>query len=516
MKVMLIDDERDNLILVERCLSMNNFETYQYEDPRLAVEDFRREHFDVVLTDIKMPYMNGMQVLSEIKNINPSTYVLLMTGFADVKTAIAAINDGAYAFFNKPLDIERVIATFEKIDEEIACKTQNAIKEKNIEETARELDDTYDDLQRHAVILDQLQSLNQKIHSEPDIDNIMRELSSGSSHLLGCEYCIMDYLEESSGIRRRYINDDPVVTGDISNNEEMFPLSILLGGKNEEMNNNPSVGLRFSFEEAGIKLNNYICVSMIKNGKVIGQLSALNKAGGFGGNDKFLLRALSSNGITAISNIGLINELKSLFKKTVGTLTRAIEARDNYTHDHIGRVTEYAMALAGRVGFDNRKLEAIHIGTLLHDIGKIGIPDAILNKPGPLSDEEFGIMKDHVNIGVAMLRDIGQLKDVLPCIEYHHERVDGKGYPKGKAGEDIPVEGRIVAIADAFDAMTSDRPYREKLPREEAINRLKGGSGTQFDSGLLEIFLALIEEGAFDELDSERIPRVYYGVSERI
>ena len=499
MKVMLIDDERDNLKLVERCLLMNNIETCQYEDPRRAVEDFRNEHFDVVMTDIKMPYMNGIQVLSEVKNIKPSTYVLLMTGYADVKTAISAINDGAYAFFNKPLDIEKVISTFEKIGEEITSRISTEIQERNIEETTRELDDTYDDLQRHVVILDQLQSLNQKIYSESDIDNIMRDLSSGSRHLLNCEYCIMDYLDEISGIRRRYINDDPVLTGNVENEEEMFPLSILLGGKDEEMNNNPSVGLRFSFEEAGIKLTNYICVSMIKDGKIVGQFSALNKAGGFDGSDKFLLRAISSNGITAISNISLINELKQLFHKTVGTLTRAIEARDNYTHDHISRVTEYAMALARKAGLDEKKMESIYIGTLLHDIGKIGIPDAILNKPGPLSDEEFSIMKGHVNIGVAMIRDISQLQKVIPCIEYHHERVDGKGYPKGKSEKDIPIEGRVVAIADAFDAMTSDRPYRKKLPLEEVVSRMKTSSGTQFDSGLLDDFLVLLDEGAFDE-----------------
>jgi putative two-component system response regulator len=177
------------------------------------------------------------------------------------------------------------------------------------------------------------------------------------------------------------------------------------------------------------------------------------------------------------------------------TLAATIEARDAHTHEHIERVTLYAQALARRVGFDEGRIETLRDGALLHDVGKIGVRDGVLNKPGPLNEEEFKEMKAHTGIGDRICRPLKSLGEVaLDMIRHHHERYDGKGYPDGLKGEEISVEARILAVADAYDAMTSDRPYRKGLSPREAIERLQQGAGTQWDSALVKEFVSWLSE----------------------
>lgn len=173
----------------------------------------------------------------------------------------------------------------------------------------------------------------------------------------------------------------------------------------------------------------------------------------------------------------------------ISTLAQAVEMRDPYTGNHTQRVTAYALILAEELGLGENDRRQIRIATLLHDIGKIAIDDQILRKPGRLSDREFAIMQTHVLRGWEMIQMIPALASALPVIRGHHERWDGQGYPDGLAGEDIPLTARIVAVADAFDAMTSDRPYRAAMPLERALGELQTAAGTHFDPTCVAAFL---------------------------
>ena len=187
-------------------------------------------------------------------------------------------------------------------------------------------------------------------------------------------------------------------------------------------------------------------------------------------------------------------EVESLSLHVVQTLADAIDAKDSYTKGHSGRVAEYSREIAKRYGYSPERQEEIYMMGLLHDVGKIGVPDAVINKPGKLNDEEFALIKAHPVRGARILQNIEEMPQLATGARWHHERFDGRGYPDGLAGEEIPEEARIIAVADAYDAMTSNRSYRGVIPQDVVKSELEKGSGTQFDQRFAKIMLEIINE----------------------
>jgi putative nucleotidyltransferase with HDIG domain len=188
-------------------------------------------------------------------------------------------------------------------------------------------------------------------------------------------------------------------------------------------------------------------------------------------------------------------ELERSYFHTVRTLALAIDARDPYTGGHVDRVANYAVMLGRELGWSEADLKSLEVGALLHDIGKIGVPDAILRKDGPLDDDEWARMRQHPSIGAAMLGGLELLKTAVPAVLHHHERYDGRGYPDRLAGQDIPASARIVAIADAFDAMMTDRPYRKGLPLQVSLAEIERCTATQFDPEFAPVFVKGVRDG---------------------
>lgn len=187
-------------------------------------------------------------------------------------------------------------------------------------------------------------------------------------------------------------------------------------------------------------------------------------------------------------------DMRGIYVDTVKSLSQAIEAKDSYTNGHSQRVGEYACSLAERLGLSQKRIENLRIAAILHDIGKIGIDESILNKPGRLTEEEFDKIKQHPTIGVKIIKDIDFLKDVSGIILSHHERYDGTGYPEGRDHENIMLEAQILSIADVFDALTSERPYRNAMTVEEALEIIENGKGSQFDYKLADTFIKMIKK----------------------
>jgi len=173
----------------------------------------------------------------------------------------------------------------------------------------------------------------------------------------------------------------------------------------------------------------------------------------------------------------------------VMALSSALDARDNYTAGHSRRVMEYATGIAKHLELRKKDIDRLKISTLMHDIGKVGIPDAILHKESRLSDKEFAVIKKHSEIGANILETIGAFKDLVPIVYHHHERYDGLGYPRGIYGEHIPLFSRIISVADSFDAMTSTRPYRKALDIDTALFEIEINGGKQFDPSIVKVFL---------------------------
>ena len=193
----------------------------------------------------------------------------------------------------------------------------------------------------------------------------------------------------------------------------------------------------------------------------------------------------------AVTNASSYESLERTFLSTVEALANALEANDEYTSSHARWITDMALNVGRELGMDAKALKRLELGALFHDIGKIGVPEAILAKPGPLSDEEWKVVRLHPELGARILAPIERLEQVCEIVRHCHEHWDGSGYPSSLAGEEIPLESRVILVCDAYHAMTTDRPYRRRLPVEEACRRLRKAAGTQFDPGVVEVFLAL-------------------------
>lgn len=196
-------------------------------------------------------------------------------------------------------------------------------------------------------------------------------------------------------------------------------------------------------------------------------------------------------------------QLELLTLNSITAIAKTIEAKDTYTSGHSDRVAECSVEIAKRLGWDEDRIKRLQYTALLHDIGKIGIPDSILNKPDALTEEEFGALKQHTSMGAEILKNIKTIKNLHYGALYHHERYDGKGYPVGLVGEGIPVEARIIAIADAYDAMAHNRKYRGKLTPEAILAELENVKGRQLDPKLVDVFLQMLQEGFSIEVAGE-------------
>jgi len=245
------------------------------------------------------------------------------------------------------------------------------------------------------------------------------------------------------------------------------------------------------------EIKSVLCVPVESADEILGAiyLDTVSHVRRYGQSDLELLSALGRQAGLAIQREMEKEEKELLFTDTIRAVIAAIEAKDRYLAGHSLRVSEYAEKLAYSLGYNKRFVDRLKYAAHLHDVGKIGTPEAILNKPDRLTDNEYEIIKEHPVIGADILENIRDIEDVVLAVRHHHERMDGRGYPDGLAGQNIPLMGRAIAVVDAFDAMTSDRAYRPAPGVEVAIEEFRRTSGTQFDPVFVGKMLELIESG---------------------
>lgn len=249
-------------------------------------------------------------------------------------------------------------------------------------------------------------------------------------------------------------------------------------------------------ERSGFKTESMVCVPIINKGRLIGVLQAINKRNNlFTDYDAQLLGTISNQVAIAIENAKLYGELKETFYEIVFALADTIEKRDPYTGGHTKRVMDYCIAIANQMGLDKDEIEKLKLSAILHDIGKIGIRDSILLKEDKLSEEEYLAIQNHTIYGAEILKHVKKLEKIIPGVKYHHEKFDGSGYPEKLKKEEIPLIARIIAVADTFDAMTTDRPYRRGLSFEFALKELKNKAGTQFDPQIVDHLIEAFRKG---------------------
>ncbi len=250
-----------------------------------------------------------------------------------------------------------------------------------------------------------------------------------------------------------------------------------------------------------------LVVPLQREGKPYGVLFGGDKLDGahISSVDSKLCSSLASSMSIFLQNMILFEDMQAMFLGTLHALTSSIDAKDSYTHGHSERVALMSRLLAQAAGLDEHTVERIYIAGLIHDVGKIGVPESVLCKPGRLTAEEFEIIKQHPEIGARILQDIKQMEDLIPGVLYHHERWDGNGYPFGLPGKEIPLFGRVIGLADSFDAMSTNRTYRSALQHENVMAEIRRCAGKQFDPELAEIFLQLDFKPFFELVEKHQV-----------
>jgi putative nucleotidyltransferase with HDIG domain len=329
-RILIVDDEARICEVMERRLTLEGYSCTVASNGKEALSQFYKDTFSLIISDIRMPEMDGIELLKKVKAVNPKMMMIMVTAYAELELAVEAMRLGAYDFLTKPVDLEIVVLSVKK-----------ALEKKRLEEE----------------------------------------------------------------IEAYHANLERLV------------------------------------EERTLKLQQAYRV------------------------------------------------LKRAHLDSVKVLVEAIDAKDPYTRGHSDRVRKMSLKIAAHMGFSEGRLEKLEYGALLHDIGKIGIKDEILQKQGALDPEEYQVIQTHPLIGVKIVEGVDFFKTIIPTIRHHHEHFDGNGYPDGLSGEAIPLDARIIAVPDAFDAMTSARPRQKTLVLEEVLRELESCRGTQFAPEILEIFL---------------------------
>ncbi|HHL72799.1 MAG TPA: response regulator, partial [Bacteroidetes bacterium] len=420
--ILIVDDEESICKLCQIGLETPATAAEWTTDARAALQKLEEKNYSLLLTDIKMPQMSGIELMHQAKRINPEMAVIVMTAYASVDTAIRAVQEGASDFIHKPfhldelkLSVSRVLESQRLVRENIRLKSIV-----NLIEFSQKINTVHDPQKLYSLVIETaLQETGARVGKIFEVDE--------KTHNLKVEY---EYSLDASGPDK-----DGLVSNLVSENleEEFTQILSSTGSENTLMASTVAVPLRTKNRFKGI-------------------LSLYNKENEpFSRADFDVASILANQAAIALENTELLQDLERLFLETIKSLATTLDEKDPYTHGHSLRVSQISVEIGERMGFSAEQKEILSLAGSLHDIGKIGIPDSILQKPGKLTKEEYEIIKTHPEKGAKILRHIQRLEPVVEAVYTHHEWYNGKGYPRGLQGEEIPVTGAIVNVADALD-----------------------------------------------------------------
>jgi response regulator RpfG family c-di-GMP phosphodiesterase len=490
-RILVVDDERVIREILAEFLALEGFSVHTVEDGEKALTELRLHPYDLLITDLKMPRLSGLQLLERIEAERLGVLTVLMTGFGTVETAIEAMKKGAYDYLLKPFKVEEVIHVVER------ALYRQRLQAENIR--LREALTIY--------------KVSEAIALSHDIEHILDVVLRAALDEVKADVATLHLRDPRSGSyeeRVKIVSANgpggaasglPTPAFSIINEQFAQGVPILVhGGK---------AGRFFTEHAAPSNLASFVAVPLQVRAHMVGVLNVFSFTPGkkFDEGHRKMLAVLASRAASAIDNARLYGELRStnddlvkanlsleeMFQQTVAGFAQALEESDMYTRGHSERVAVYSEILARGLTLPDAEIRNIVQAGVMHDVGKIGVRYDMLNKPGKLTPEEVAVFREHPAKGKRILEPVPCLHGLIDGCWCHHEWWDGGGYPRGLSGHNIPIVGRIVAIADAYDAMTSDRAYRRALPHEVATGEIERCAGTQFDPELAEAFVRFIE-----------------------
>ena len=476
-KILVVDDYIASREMISEALSQSgSYEIREAEDGFKALQLFQQEHFDLVISDIMMPGMSGMELLKRISEINPETAVIMITAYPETTLTVSAIKKGAVDFLAKPFKIDDLLF---KVNIYLREKTLLAADDQEIKESAATLKSKTRELSLQGYIYDSIEN------TFGDNKDIFEKIADMAMNVVEGESCaLLLYDAEEDEFRPQIVK---IGNRPHSIQKPLDPSWLVLFRQvvaNKE-------GLIVPASEYPEKMPSLMCAPLMIRDHVFGVLYIQKDGNREAFSEKDLQYILS---LTKRASLNLENKIlyESIFNnilETFKSLITSIQARDFYTEEHSLRVTKMAVNLARALKCPEQDIESIKIAGTLHDIGKIAIPDRILLKTDKLSAAEYTVIQEHPVIGENILKPMLLFDREREIILHHHERWDGTGYPRGLAGEEIPYLSRILSIADSFDAMTTDRPYRKAMPMKTALDEFKSNKFKQFDGIALDCFL---------------------------
>ncbi len=468
-RILIVDDEHDITAVLSDVLQGRGYETTSAHNAQDGVDYYRDGKFDIVITDLKMPGMSGLELLGAIKEMNSEATVIIMTGFATVETAIDALKKGAYDYILKPFKIGELLKIVDRAYEKICLAAENI------------------QLKEQVALL----KLSESVSRTLSLDEILRIVIDAAHREVEADGVELLFRPPGSkNFSRR------LATGICSEIAKVVEDAATLEGALVYTNvlRRSGDGLRDTLTaEAKERFGSMLSVPLRRGGEVLGMLNAYSASSDrlFLPREEKALFVLGDRAAVSIENALLYADLEGAFKETIQSLALALEAKDSYTHGHSENVTRLSEATAREMGCDEEFIDILTQAGILHDIGKIGISGVILNKPGKLSEAEYMIIQSHAQMGKRILENISFLSAVVPIVYHHHERYDGTGYPEGLSSDAIPLGARIMQVADTYDAMTSNRPYRIGLTHELAVEEILRCRGSQLDPECVDAFLAM-------------------------
>ncbi|MBI3812671.1 MAG: response regulator [Nitrospirae bacterium] len=538
IKVLYIEDNAENILLVRRILEAKGYQVLEAGNGMAGIEAAERERPDLILMDINLPDMDGYAAATKIKNTKGLEYIPIVSLTANVmkgdrERTLAAGCDG---YIPKPINVRNFpiqVAAFlqgrkEMItpeEEKIYIKEHSVKLVETLEERIRELTDANEERQRN---LDKLQErtnelsllleITTTVSSSLNLQEMLQTSVRIAAERLGATFSriilvnrLQDRLMVMAAHPQRELDWDFEIGRFCAVGESRWFRKIrtvsepmlLRGSEAQSQGRSPAERLLFTGNLEGLQA---ILVCPIRKNEVLLGLMVLGETrrwerSPFTPEKIRLCDSMARQMGSAIENARLYedvvfkgNQLKAANVDSIKALAEALETKDVETMGHSDRTVTYALAVSKRLGLSEVDQELFQYAAILHDIGKIGIPETILKKPGKLTPEEYEVMKRHAGLGAKIVQQIKFLEPVVPLVRADHERWDGKGYPDGLNGEKIPLGARVVAIVDAYDAMTSDRVYRKAPGKEYAIAELQKYAGAQFDPHLVKLFLEILEK----------------------
>jgi response regulator RpfG family c-di-GMP phosphodiesterase len=468
LRVLLVDDNASVLRFLASAFSSHNCQVTTAGTAEQALEQLGDDPFDLVVSDIKMPGLSGLDLLRAVKGKQPSTPVVLITGVPSVNSAVFGLRHGAYDYLPKPFSVTEVKDLIGRLRQDRADGNGNVNYPAGLtEELAR----------RQAGVAAisgigevALQGLEPSVFAEKVLEYTMKSLR--------CDGALM-LLRDQGGQFNASRKGEPSLVGRIlALLHASFGEVVKTGGRETFVLTKPEHG----FEGLAALVPGV--------GDAMGILCIGRSAenGAFLPDEKALLLGYAQTTAVALQKILLREHLEHNLIDTIASFVIALESKDPYLKGHSARVSLYSGELATVMGVPPADVVLMSRAGMLHDLGKLVIMDNILRKPRQLTEEEFELIRTHPVVGDKILKPLRFLACEAKAVRHHHERYDGKGYPDGLKGDDIPLIARVVTVADAFDAMTSDRPYRSKRPLATAMEEIVRGAGTQFDPTAADAF----------------------------